>query len=395
MSIPHEQPPADFVHVEADPARHAAVQRSTWVSVGVNLFLTFAQVIVGLVAHSQSLVADGLHSASDLVSDFLVLYASSHSRHPADDRHPYGHARIETAASVLLGAILAITGGAILVSGGVRLENIDQLPPVAPLALWTALLTLVAKEGLFRYMLAVAERLRSPMLVANAWHARADAASSLVVAVGIGGNLLGFVFADSLAAVIVGFMILRMGLKFIWEAMQELVDTGLAEDEVRSIRRTLLETPGVIGLHELRTRRMAHRALVDAHVQVDARISVSEGHRIAETARERVLGRHPVVLDVLVHVDAEDDLVNGGGGSVLPGREVLLAQLGPLIADLPPPQKVVLHYLHGKVEAEIFLPHSFFASGDEMVAAEARLEARLRGHRYFRSVSLNCLIAPK
>lgn len=394
MSSHHDQNPVEFAFADHDPRRHAAVQRSTWVSVGVNLFLACAQVVVGIVAHSQSLIADGLHSASDLVSDFLVLYASHHSRHPADDRHPYGHGRIETAASLLLGFILAATGGAILISGGVRLQNIEHLPAVAPLALWVALLTLVAKEGLFRYMLAVAERLRSPMLVANAWHARADAASSLVVAAGIGGNLLGFAFADSLAAVIVGFMIFRMGLKFTWEAMQELVDTGLAEEEVGGIRQTLLETPGVIGLHELRTRRMAHRALVDAHVQVDARISVSEGHRIAELARERVLARHASVLDVLVHIDAEEDLEPLARDRVLPGRAELLGHLAPLLAGLPPPQKVVLHYLGGKVEAEVFLPHSFFEDGRSMADAERRLRAQLQGHPHFAAVSLNCLVAP-
>jgi cation diffusion facilitator family transporter len=225
-----------------DPGRYALTQRCTWISVAVNVLLTAAQVVAGIVANSQALVADGMHSLSDLVCDFLVLFAAHHSKDPADESHPYGHARIETAASFGLGAILAATGGAIIWSAGVKLQDLGSLPPVAPLALWTALLALVAKEGLFRYMLHVGQRLRSPMLIANAWHARSDAASSLVVAVGIGGNLMGFVFADSVAAVIVGFMIVRMGVVFSWEALQELIDTGLSVEEVASIRQVIIDT---------------------------------------------------------------------------------------------------------------------------------------------------------
>ncbi|MGZ8271816.1 MAG: cation diffusion facilitator family transporter, partial [Methylophilus sp.] len=228
-----------------DPQRHIMASRSTWVSVAVNTLLTLVQVAAGFFAHSQSLIADGMHSLSDLVCDFLVLVASHHSKDPADEGHPYGHGRVETAASFVLGAILAATGGAIMVAAAMKLQNIENLPPVAPLALWVAGVALVAKEGLFRYMLHVGERLRSPMLIANAWHARSDAASSLVVAVGIGGNLLGFVFADSVAAIVVGFMIVRMGIVFAWDAFQELIDAGLSIEEVDSIRQTLIDTPGV------------------------------------------------------------------------------------------------------------------------------------------------------
>ena len=267
MSTLHEEPAVAY----DDPERHAMTQRVTWVSVLVNVLLTGAQVVAGIIAHSQGLIADGLHSLSDLVCDFLVLFAAHHSKDPADASHPYGHARIETAASFALGAILALTGAGIIWSAGVKLQSLEDLPPVAPMALWTAILALAAKEGLFRYMLRVGENLRSPMLISNAWHARSDAASSLVVAIGIAGNLLGYTFADSIAAVIVGFMIVRMGTVFAWEAVQELIDTGLSIEEVDSIRQVIVDTPGVSSLHELRTRRMAHRSLVDAHVCVDPR----------------------------------------------------------------------------------------------------------------------------
>ncbi len=290
-----------------DDNRYQEGRTVTWVSVGVNLLLTITQISVGLFAHAQSLVADGFHSLSDLVADFLVLVANFHSRHPADAGHPYGHHRIETAASFGLGLLLVATGGGILWAAAGRIQHMESLPPVASVALWVSLAALAAKEGLFRYMLHVGEKLRSPMLIANAWHARSDAASSLVVTAGIAGSLLGYPFLDPIAAVIVGFMILRMGAEFSWDALRELMDEGLSDEEVLSIRTTLVETAGVVDLHELRTRRMAHQVLVDVHIQVDGNITVSAGHEIGEQARKRVLAMHPEVLDVLIHLDPEND----------------------------------------------------------------------------------------
>ncbi len=378
-----------------DPQRHAMANRSTWVSVAANVFLTLMQVVVGFLAHSQSLIADGMHSLSDLVCDFLVLVASHHSKDPADEGHPYGHGRVETAASFVLGAILVATGGAIMVAAAMKLQHIGNLPPVAPLALWVAMIALLIKEGLFRYMLHVGERLRSPMLIANAWHARSDAASSLVVAVGIGGNLLGFVYADSVAAILVGFMIVRMGVVFAWDAFQELIDAGLSIEEVDSIRQTLIDTPGVKSLHELRTRRMAHRALVDAHILVDPRISVSEGHHIAECARSRVLMIHPAVADVLVHIDPEDDNDHDSNAQRMPSRENLLIYLAPILDGLPEPQRVVLHYIGGKVEAEVYFSHNSFEHGTALAEAEAKVAGRLTDNQFFSAVSFNCMVVPK
>src|SRR3989339_208108 len=271
----------------AHPVRFAAARKSTWVSIFVNLLLTVMQVLAGFFGKSQSLMADGLHSFS-----VLVLFANRHGNRHADANHPYGHARIETAASLILGISLAVVGAALLISAGLRLQHPEQVQAVHPFTLWIALIALAAKEGLFRYMLAVAQRVRSQMLVANAWHARSDAASSLVVMVGIGGNLLGYTFLGLVAAGVVGVMIAHMGGKLALEALSELIDTGLDAEEVEAIRQTLLNTPGVRALHELRTRKMADNALVDAHILVDPKISVSEGHYIAALARHAVLNSH-------------------------------------------------------------------------------------------------------
>ena len=332
-------------------------------------------------------MADGLHSLSDLLSDVLVLYANRHGNRHADADHPYGHARIETAATLILGTFLAVLGVVLLVAAAMRLQHPEALRAVNPFALAIAVLALVAKEGMFRYMLAVAKRVRSQMLVANAWHARSDAASSLVVIVGVAGNLLGYTFFDLLAAAVVGVMIAHMGGKLAFEAMAELIDTGLDAEEVEAIRQTLLDIHGVRGLHELRTRRMADNALVDAHIMVDPKISVSEGHYIAESARHAVLKRHHV-MDVMVHIDPEDDL-QAKPNAHLPSRPALLEHLAGRLGmpDLPD-NRVVFHYLDGKVDAEIYLPADKYhsAQADEL---QVRCDKLICDDELFRGVQVH------
>jgi cation diffusion facilitator family transporter len=288
--------------VEVLAARSAAALRSTWASVAVNVGLASAQVGIGVAAHSQGLVADGIHSLSDLVADFIVLFAGKHSRKDADEDHPYGHQRFETAASLALGVLLLIVGVGMVWSAGAKLESPGGVPRVHLIALWVALGALTAKELLFRYVLAVAKRVKSGMLVANAWHARADAASSLVVSLGIIGNLAGYPLLDPIAAVLVGFLIARMGFSFGWQALHDLVDRSADAEEVAAIRRTLETSPGVISVHDLRTRKMGDLIAVDAHLEVDATLTVEAGHDIAVAARQRVMQRHRV-LDLMTHVD--------------------------------------------------------------------------------------------
>ncbi|MDR2244576.1 MAG: cation diffusion facilitator family transporter, partial [Burkholderiales bacterium] len=314
--------------------RHKAATRSVWVSVVVNCFLSTAQIIVGFFAHSQALIADGIHTLSDLFADFIVLGANKISRAGADENHPYGHARFETAASLALGLLLIIVGCGMLWAATHKLIDPSSIPQVHPIALWAALITLVSKESLFRYMLAIAKRVNSTMLIANAWHARADAASSLVVAIGIGGNLMGYTFLDPLAAALVGFMICRTGGKFAWDAMARLTDRGLTPAETEAVRATFAATPGVKDVHDLKTRYMGDEVLIDAHLLVDNSLSVSEGHYIAAHARRRVLAAHRA-LDVLVHIDPEDDQP-GEQLAELPPREEILASLYSLIGDASP-----------------------------------------------------------
>lgn len=293
----------DSEDTEHTPAqRTAAASRSTWVSVAVNLVLTVLQIGAGIFSKSQGLIADGVHSLSDLVADFVVLLASHHSKKDADADHPYGHQRFETAASLVLGLLLLAVGAGMLWSAATKLEAPEAIAQVHVLALWVAGGALVAKELLFRYMLAVAKRVKSSMLVANAWHARSDAASSLVVGIGIVGNLAGYPLLDPIAALIVGFMVSKMGWGFAWDALHDLMDRAVDEAEVEAIRQTLQATPGVLGVHDLHTRKMGDMVVADAHIEVDATLSVEAGHEIAVMARQRVLQRHRV-LNLMTHID--------------------------------------------------------------------------------------------
>ena len=282
--------------------RASAAKRSTWVSVVVNILLCTAQILTGIFAKSQALIADGIHSLSDLVGDFVVLFANHHSQKDADEDHPYGHQRFETAASMVLGALLIIVALGMLWAAFEKLKNPEDIPTVHGAALWVVGIALVSKELLFRYMLMIAKRVKSSMLVANAWHARSDAASSLVVAVGIIGNLAGYPILDPIAALFVGLMIGKMGWSFGASAFHDLMDRSADEQEVAAISATLLETPGVLGVHDVRTRKMGDMILVDAHIEVDAHLTVEVGHDIGLAARRAVMQRHRV-LNLLTHID--------------------------------------------------------------------------------------------
>jgi len=287
---------------DASAEKQSAAKKSTLVSVAVNLALTVSQVFAGLLSGSQGLIADGIHSLTDLVADFVVLFANHHSAKDADEDHHYGHQRYETAASLFLGISLLVVGLGMLWSAGHKIVNPITASQISILALYVALGSLVAKELLFRYMLAVAERVRSSMLVANAWHARSDAASSLVVSVGIVGALFGFPILDSVGALIVGLMIVRTGWSFSWDALNDLMDRAVSEEEHQHIEKIILSTHGVLGCHDLRTRKMGDMILVDVHIEVDANATVQVGHDIALAAANQVKAELPV-LNVMTHID--------------------------------------------------------------------------------------------
>jgi cation diffusion facilitator family transporter len=356
--------------VRSDAEQRQAM-RSTWVSAGVNVCMAGLQAGVGWFAHSQALIADGVHSLSDLLADVVVLFAARQSNLRADEDHQYGHARFETAAALGIGVILLLTGAAMVWNAGLKLHADSGLGAVHPAALYIALITLAAKETLFRYMRAVGERLQSSMLIANAWHARADAASSLVVAIGIGANLLGYHSMDAVAAAIVGFMIARAGWGFAVDAFHGLTDHALDPEETRRILQTALAIDGVVEVHDMRTRRMGDWAVIEMHVTVDSRISVSEGHFIAEKISAAVQAGHRVA-ECTVHIDPADarelHVVLG-----LPDRAKVMPVVHHVVGH---PLAVRLHYLETGLEVEIDLAGE--SSAQELTRLEQVIAASLR-----------------
>ena len=349
-----EPPPV----ANAGDLRFGIIRRVTVIGAVVNAILAVIKIGFGYLAHSQALIADGLHSLSDLASDFLLLFAARHATRDADEDHPYGHGRIETAFTILQGGVLGAFALGIGYDAGQRLFEPERLLHPAPIALMVAAISVLAKEALYRYTIRAARRLRSNMLRGNAWDHRSDAISSVIVIVGVAGTLAGLPYLDALAAVGVALMILKVSLGLIWQSVRELIDTALDAREVARIRGKILQVGGVRRMHMLRTRKSGGDALVDVHIQVDPTLSVSEGHQIGEKVRGDLMADIEEVADVTVHVDPEDDETSSPCDH-LPLRDELLPALRQQWRDLPAAaeiEDVTLHYLDGAIQVEVMLP---------------------------------------
>ncbi|NIP72542.1 MAG: cation transporter [Gammaproteobacteria bacterium] len=342
----------------AGERRYAEARKVTVVGAVVDLVLGLAKVVAGLTSHSQALIADGIHSFSDLITDGMVLFAAKHASREADEDHPYGHARIETVVTVALGAALVAVALGLAYDATRRLFHPELLLHPGWPALAVAGLSIVAKEGIYHYTMRAARRLRSNLLRANAWHSRTDAVSSIIVVVGVAGAMAGLDYLDAIAAVGVAIMIAKIGWDLAWHSVRELVDEALDAERVSQIRKAIHEVGGVRDLHLLRTRRMGGDALVDVHIQVDPRLSVSEGHQVSESVRSRLIAKFEEISDVMVHIDPENDEV-AQPWRRLPLRAELMRELNQAWGDLPGAdrvEKVTLHYLSGAVDVELVLP---------------------------------------
>jgi len=356
--------------------RKKETHRITLWGVLVNLVLSVIKIVGGFFGHSQALLADGVHSLSDLASDGMVLLAAKHAGEDADEDHPYGHARYETLATVGLGFLL------IGVAVGIGIDAIDRLdrevtPPLPHLyTLIIAAISILSKEWLYHATKKVGLLIRSPMLEANAWHHRSDAISSIIVFIGIGGTYLGYPLLDVIAALIVAFMIAKIGIDLSKQGVQELVDTALDADTTERIKQTILAIDDVRQLHMLRSRRMGHHALVDVHIQVSPRLSVSEGHHISEMVENKLKQNFDEINDVVVHIDPEDD-EQAASCSHLPLRSELLMALHhewKAIDAFSQIHDVTLHYLNGSVSVEAILPLSTLNALDDATVMQQRFQ---------------------
>ena len=367
--------------------RGRATRRVAVVSGLVNLFLGLAQILIGLVANSAALVADGVHSASDLLSDLLVWFAARHAAQAPDKDHPYGHGRFETAATLGLGILLALVALGIVWNGIERLFDADR-PIPGQIALLVAFVGILAKESLYWYTLAVARRLNSEMLRANAWHHRSDAISSVVVLIGVGGAVMGFSYMDAIAAIVVGLMVAKIGWDLGWSAMTELVDTALDEAQVTEAMRVIMGIDGVRSVHMLRTRRHGAEASADVHVQVAPRLSVSEGHMISQAVEDRLVERVGSITDVTVHIDPEDDEDAPAcrGLPMKTAAQDALEAAWTVNNTLPAKREIRLHYLGGKIEAELILPLASYVDTEHTEAMQRALEHEAKSLPWFGGV---------
>lgn len=339
-----------------EKARLRSVTRITVIGAAINLVLAVVKMVVGRTSHSQALFADGVHSLSDLITDIFVLITSRFGSKAADEAHPYGHGRIETVGSIMVAILLIVAGGVI------AWEALDTFMATGPVvmpgkwALVIACISIVSKEWLYHATLRVAKQWRSAVVTANAWHHRSDAASSLVVVLGLLGSYLGYPLFDAFAAIIVGLKIIHMGAKLVWQGLRELIDTGLDDDTLAQIEKHIQTIPGVIAVHQLRSRLLGGAVFIDVHVLVSHRLSVSEGHHIGERVQQQLLEKFDKIEDVTVHVDPEDDEVTAPSAH-LPLREEILAICNKRWSALEASDRidhVVLHYLSGEIYLEVW-----------------------------------------
>ncbi len=350
----HHHEPA-FVQGEA---RYREARKVTVVGAVVNIVLSVIKILAGWLGSSHALIADGIHSLSDLFTDAVVLLAAKHGAQDADEEHPYGHGRIETLATVVLGVVLILVALGIGFDAVRRLFDPERLLHPGMLALWAAIISVLAKEVLYHYTVAVAKKLRSNLLRANAWHHRSDAVSSIVVVAGVIGSMAGLTYLDAVASVVVAVMVAKIGWDLGWHSIHELIDQGLEQKDVEYIRSKIMEVDGVLAMHKLRTRRMGGNAFVDVNVLVSPSISVSEGHRIGQEVLNRLRDEVEDVVDVTVHIDPEDDETHAPCGH-LPMRGAILERLRAHWRDVPGTEHVqdlTLHYLNGQVRVEVWVP---------------------------------------
>ena len=352
----------------------------TLLGLAANLILALAKGFIGIIANSSALIADAGHSVSDLLSDGITLWAVRMSSIPKDKNHPYGHGKFETVGTFIIALLLLFTG--IGVAGHV-FNRMDATVVPGTIALWMAGIAIIVKEALFHVTRMVGRRTGSRVLMANAWHHRSDAISSVAALLGIAGAQLGIPLMDPIAGMLVAGLIIKTGIDIGYESIRELTDETVEEDVISELGKIMSGIEGVDHYHEMRARRMGPHLLVDLHIQVDSMMSISAAHQVAERVRLEILEKLPAVNEVLVHVDAEDDHV-GDEGSELLQDIVLMRPQGEIendvkkvLAEIPEIQGIThiyCHYLNQKltVQVNILLDEQMRIRDAQKIASAAR-----------------------
>ena len=357
--------------------------RVTWLGLFANLILAIAKGFIGTIAHSSALIADAGHSVSDLLSDSITLWAVHMAGVPKDKNHPYGHGKFETVGTFIVAIFLLLTG--VGVAWHV-LNKIDTPDVPGTAALWMAAIAICFKEALFHVTRMVGRRSGSRVLLANAWHHRSDAISSVAALIGIGGAQWGIPLMDPIAGVLVAGLIIKTGIDIGYESIRELTDETVEEEVISELGHILAEIDGVDHFHEMRARRMGPQLLVDLHIEVDSMMSISAAHQVAERVRLRILDELPAVNEVLVHVDAEDDFVESKGG-IEETKDIVLmrpqteieSDVKKILTEIPEIQGIThiyCHYLNQEltVQVNILLDEEMLIRDAQKIASKARMK---------------------
>ena len=298
------------VEKSPDGSREKTIRKVTWVGLFTNVLLAGFKFIAGISGKSQALVADAIHSLTDLTTDIAVIAGSHYWSRPPDESHPYGHRRMETLVTVFIGIALAAAGIGVGWKAISTLHAKHASPP-GWIAVVAAFVSIVCKEAIYRWTAIIGRRVKSSALAANAWHHRTDAISSLPVLIAVAGARIfpSWSFLDHVGAAVVAILILYASIKIIWPALSELIDAGAPTEIRKRIRTSALKNEGVLQVHDIRTRYISSSIQVDLHIVVEGSITVREGHDIADDVKNRIINEIQEVLDVIVHVDPPEKAV--------------------------------------------------------------------------------------
>lgn len=285
------------------------INRLSAVGIIGNVVLVIFKLYAGLVGRSSAMVSDAVHSLSDVFATFVAFIGVRMSRKPADKNHPYGHDRFECLASLILGSVLLITGIGIGSNGVKTIVSGEYAAAAIPggIALAAAVVSIVVKEGMFWYTRYYAKKLNSSAFMADAWHHRSDALSSIGSLIGIGGAMLGFPILDSLACIAICFCILKVGFDILKDAIDKLLDTSCDEAYEQELKDLILAQEGVQGLDVLHTRKFGNRIYIDAEIAADGSLTLHDAHEIAERVHDAVEEAHPGVSHIMIHVNPQTE----------------------------------------------------------------------------------------
>lgn len=373
--------------------RYQITKKVTLVSMFINALLAISKTFIGIIGRSPALFADGIHSFSDLLSDAMVLFAAKYANKGEDHNHPYGHERLETLATLVLSGLL-ISIGFMIVYHSLATLIVGEYETPDRFTVYAAIFSILGNEFIYQYTMRAANKIDSDMLRANAWHSRSDMWSSVVVLVGLIGAFVGFPWMDAIAALVVCYMIVKMGVKWGYSAVAELIDEGVDAETRKSIKEIITNSEGVQDFHFLRTRKMAGKIVLDVHILVDKYSTASEGHYIAEIVKSNIYHNIENIKDITVHVDVtnhEDGVIKLENFE--PSRIEILSKIKEIFAQNNIDEsnildkKMSIYYFENEILVDLYVKRS------NDLKRLSKMLSNLSVNGYNTNVSLYCHLA--